>query len=79
MEASSDGQRIDSLEKKIDEGFAELRTQIVDSERALRGEIASLRGEVHGVRADGRSDFRTLLAIWAATLLAVVGLLASHI
>jgi hypothetical protein len=82
--------RIEALEKKIDEGFAEMRTQIVASERALRteiisvrGEVHAVRGEVHSVRSDARSDFRTLIAvvvaIWVATLLSVVGLLASHL
>jgi hypothetical protein len=93
MQAMSDDQRIDVLEKKMDEGFArmdrgfaETRAQIVSSERALRGEITGLRGEVtaeiSSVRGDARSDFRTLVgvvvAMWVATVLAVVGHLPIH-
>jgi hypothetical protein len=75
MQAMSDEQRIDSLEKKIDKGFAETRAQILSSERALRGEIIE-------VRTDARADFRTLVALvfglWTATVLAVVGVLVAH-
>jgi hypothetical protein len=65
----SDEQQIASLEKKIDLGFAETREQIVASERALRGEA--------------RADFRTLIAVvvamWTATVLAIVGVLLAHL
>ncbi len=57
MQAMSEDERIDDLKKKIDDGFrqdgrkmdrgfAEMRVQIVSSERALRGEITDLRGEL---------------------------------
>jgi hypothetical protein len=83
MQALSDDQhiaaieaKVDKLEKKIDAGFAEMRAQILASERALRGEITS-------ARSDARQDFRTLLAVifgmWTTTVLAVVGVLASHL
>jgi hypothetical protein len=83
MQALSDERRIDLLETKVDEGFArmeqgftEVRTLIVSSERALRSEIIS-------VRSEARADFRTLIAVvfamWTATVLAVVGVLVSHI
>jgi hypothetical protein len=84
MQALSDDQRIESLEKKIDQGFAELRrdsneirVQIVSSERGLRNEIVAARGEAReaivAARSDARGDFRTLVAVlislWAATVL----------
>ncbi|MBS1887938.1 MAG: hypothetical protein JSU06_12200 [Actinobacteria bacterium] len=90
MQALSDGQhiaaieaKVDKLEKKVDDGFAAMRTeaqamraQILSSERALRGEIV-------GARSDARADFRTLIgvvfAMWAATVLAVIGVLAAHL
>ena len=83
MEGLADKQRMDTLEKKMDEGFArvdrgfaEMRAQIQSSERALRGEIAE-------VRSDARSDFRTLIgvvvAMWVATMLAVAGHLPIHL
>jgi hypothetical protein len=79
MQALSDEQGIDALEKKlddgfarVDQGFAEMRSEIKSSERGLRSEILS-------ARSDARGDFRTLLAVvvslWAATVLTV---LAAH-
>jgi hypothetical protein len=83
MQALHDDERVDVLEKKIDKGFAEtradsgeLRAMILSSERGLRGEIIA-------ARSDARADFRTLIsvvfALWAATALAVVGVLAAHL
>lgn len=77
------GAKVDRLEKKVDDGFAdvktgfaEMRTQIVASERGLRTEILA-------VRSEGRSDFRTLIAVvvalWTATILAMVGVIVSHV
>lgn len=89
MQALSDSQhiaaieaKVDKLEEKIDAGFAEMRAdsvevraQIVSSERALRGEMIA-------ARSDSRADFRTLIAVtfglWTATVLAVIGVLATH-
>jgi hypothetical protein len=75
------------IEAKIDRGFAETRTQIVASERSLQGQIVAseraLRAEITAARSDARADFRTLiavtLALWTATVLAVVGALAGHL
>ena len=77
MQALSDEPRGEALEKKIDEGFAEMRAQIASSERALRGEIGSVRDEIGSVRgeigsvrdeiaaarSDARADFRTLFTV----------------
>jgi hypothetical protein len=89
MQALPDDQRIDSLERKVEEGFAETRAQILASERVLRGEITSVRTEITSVRtevisarSDARQDFRTLLAVvfgmWTTTVLAVIGILLNH-
>jgi hypothetical protein len=75
--------KVDRLETKIDDGFAaaradsaEVRNQILASERALRSEIVA-------ARSDGRSDFRTLIAVvfamWTATVLAVGGVIVAHV
>jgi hypothetical protein len=75
--------KVDRLEEKIDKGFAEMRAdsaevraQIVSTERALHTEIVMVRG-------DGRSDFRTLIAVvfamWTATVLGVIGVLLNHL
>jgi hypothetical protein len=91
MQAMSEEQKMDVLERKMDEGFAkmdakmdrgfaEMRVQIVSSERALRGEMTA---EISSVRGDARSDFRTLIAVvvamWVATVLMVVGHLPIHL
>lgn len=75
MEARKDDQRIAVLEKKIDEGFAEMRNEF----REVRSEI---RVEVNAARSEARADFRTMMALvfglWATTALAVVGILIRH-
>jgi hypothetical protein len=76
MQALSDEQQIDRLEKKVDKGFAEMRAQIVSSERGLRTEIVA-------ARSDARADFRTLIglvvAMWSATVLGVVAILVDRL
>jgi hypothetical protein len=76
MQAQADHPQRTALEEKIDHGFAHMLAQITATERALRGEIVS-------VRTDARADFRTLLtvvvAMWVTTILAVVGVLLTHL
>jgi hypothetical protein len=78
----NDEQRIGTLEQKIDSGFAEMRAEFVAVRNQIVATESNLRGEIDGVRADGRGDFRTLLAVviamWVATVLSVVALLAAH-
>jgi hypothetical protein len=50
--------RSDRLEKKMDDGFAAVRSEI-------KAEIAAVRGEA-------RSDFRTLLGVQLTTIVAVI-------
>jgi hypothetical protein len=78
MQGLSDAERINSLEMKIDQGFAdmraefktvrdEMRTEIEGAETGLRTEIkgveTGLRTEIIAARSDGRADFRTLIAV----------------
>jgi hypothetical protein len=83
MTATDDEQKIGTLERKMDEGFAkvddgfkEMRAEFVSVRNQIVATERNLRGEIEGVRADGRSDFRTLLAVviamWVATILSVV-------
>ncbi len=65
MQAQSDEQRIDTLERKIDEGFAEMRREFKD----VRAEI---RQEANIVRSEARSDFRTLIAILLPMYLTII-------
>jgi hypothetical protein len=86
MQALSDDQHIDVLEKKMDKGFAEVRADIRRGSEELRAQITSsergLRTEIVAARSDARADFRTLItvviAMWTATLLGVVALLVNH-
>jgi hypothetical protein len=76
MQALSDEQRVEALEKKIDNGFAEMRTEF----KAVRGEIrtesaairAELGGQVMAARNDARSDFRTLISVMLTMLVAMI-------
>lgn len=82
MNGLSDEQRVAALEKKIDDGFAEMRSEFT----VVRSEILSaergLRSEIISARSDARADFRTsvalVFALWGATVLAVFALFASH-
>ena len=60
MQALSDDQRIASLEKKIDDGFAEMRTEF----RAVRGELNDVRSEMQtefkAVRTEMQTEFRAV-------------------
>ena len=58
MQTLSDEQRVDSLEKRVDEGFREVK--------------AELRAEILAARSDARSDFRTLLAVLLAMYMTVI-------
>jgi molecular chaperone GrpE (heat shock protein) len=62
MQALSDEQRLASLEKKIDDGFAEMRTEF----RAVRGELNDVRTEIHAefkaVRGETQEEFKAVRA-----------------
>ncbi len=94
MQALSDEQQMERLEKKIDEGFArvdrgfaEMRVEFKAVRAEMRTEIRSaetgLRSEIGAARSDTRADFRTMFAgvflLWAATVLAVVGVLVAQL
>jgi len=65
MQALSDEQQMERLEKKVDDGFADLRQQISSSEHALRSEIIAVGG-------NARDDFRTLIAVNLTMVLAMI-------
>jgi hypothetical protein len=60
MQALSDEQRLASLEKKIDDGFAEMRTEF----RAVRGELTDVQAKMHSefkeVRGETQEEFKTV-------------------
>ncbi|HEY2478966.1 MAG TPA: hypothetical protein VGI17_09555 [Solirubrobacterales bacterium] len=62
MQALSDEQRIDALEKKIDDGFTEMRTE----SQVMRGESQVMRGEFKEFRKEMREDLREVRGeIWS--------------
>jgi hypothetical protein len=65
MQGLSDEQQMERLERKVDEGFARLGTEIEESTRDLRAEILS-------ARSDARDDFRTLVAINLTMVVAMI-------
>jgi hypothetical protein len=64
MQAVSDEQLMERLEKKVDAGFAE-----------MRAEFSQVRSES---RADFRTLLSVIFGLWATTALAVVGILLGH-
>jgi len=60
------GERLDDLNKKVDEGFARLDGDI----RELRGEVKDLRIEMN-TRFDAMN--RTLIGVGAAIVAALIG------
>jgi ribosome recycling factor len=71
MQALSDERRIESLEKKIDDGFAEMRTEF----RAVRGELNDVRAEMQtefkAVRTEMQTEFKAVRAVTQADFKAV--------
>jgi hypothetical protein len=72
MQALSDDQhiaaieaKVDKLDKKIDDGFAEMRSEF----KNVRTEM---RGEVMAARSEARADFRLLIGILLPMYLTIV-------
>lgn len=72
MQALSDGQhiaaieaKVDRLEKKIDDGFAEIRTEFKNVRTEMREEVRAARGEA-------RSDFRLLIGVLLPMYLTII-------
>jgi hypothetical protein len=72
MQALGDEQQVERLERKVDEGFAEMRAgfeTVAEEFKAVRREI---RSEVMEARSDARADFRTLIGVNLTMLTAVI-------
>jgi hypothetical protein len=65
MQAMSDEQQLERLEKKVDDGFAETRAEF----RAVRAE---LRGEVGSIH-------RSIQAMWLTMILGFAAILLQHL
>lgn len=68
MQALSDDQQMDRLEKKVDRIETRLDAQI----DRLDAQIDRLDGKIEVVRIEARSDFRTLLGVQLTTIVAMI-------
>ncbi len=69
-------ERLDDLNKKVDEGFREIREEF----RAVRGEMQGLRGEIQGVRGEVAAMGRNLMQLtWGLIGTMLVGFLGTII
>jgi len=75
MQALSDEQQMERLEKKVDDGFAAMKTEF----REMR---TDMKAEFRAVRSEARSDFRLLLGIllpmYLTIILGLAALLLQH-
>jgi hypothetical protein len=58
-------ERLDDLNKKVDDGFADMRAEF----RALRGEM---RGEFGEIRGEFRSQTRLFIGLYGALIIALL-------
>jgi hypothetical protein len=87
MQALSDEQRPERLEKKVDEGFAEMRAEFREVRREIRDECQSvreeLRTEILANRSELSADVRMLVALvlgmFATVIFGLAGLFATQI
>jgi hypothetical protein len=72
MQALSDDQQLERLEKKVDDGFADTRTEF----RAIRAE---LRAEIGGINQTIHAMWLTMTLGFAGLILALGGILLQHL
>jgi hypothetical protein len=65
MQAMSDEQQLERLEKKVDEGFAETRAEFRATRAQLRTEVASIN--------------RSIQAMWLTMILGFAAILLQHL
>jgi hypothetical protein len=85
MQALSDEQQIERLEKKVDDGFAETKSELRELSRGkrddiheVRGEIADVRGELGGLNRSIMAMWLTIMAMWLTMILGFAGILLQH-
>jgi hypothetical protein len=71
MQAMSDEQQLERLEKKVDEGFAETRAEFKDA----RAEFRAIRAEF---RAETGSITRSIQAMWLTMILGFAAILIQN-
>jgi hypothetical protein len=71
MQALPDKERIDALEKKMDDGFREVRKEMRENFREVRGEIGALSRTIMTMRL-------TMILGFAGIILGFAGVLLQH-
>jgi hypothetical protein len=76
MQALSDEQQLERLEKKVDDGFAEMRAEFKAVRAETRTEILGvkreLRTEILAAQSNAHARFRTLIAILLPMYLTII-------
>jgi hypothetical protein len=68
MQAMSDEQQLERLEKKVDDGFADTRAEFRAVRAELRGEIGSVRAELGAVNRSIQAMWLTIIIGFAAMI-----------
>ena len=76
MQALSDEQRVDALEKKIDDGFAEMRAEFKTVRAEMHSAIGEVRRELH---ADIRALAGVVFTMFLTMILGFAGLILTHL
>jgi hypothetical protein len=78
MQALSDDQhiaaveaKVDRLEKKVDDGFAEMRAEFTAVRNETREDFREVRGEIASLN-------RTIMTMWLTMTLGFAGILLQH-
>ena len=81
MQALSDEQQLERLEKKVDDGFAEMRAEFRAIRTEMRAESASVRAEFGSVRAElgalARTTFWGMIGLYATMIFGFVGIVVA--
>jgi hypothetical protein len=82
MQALSDDQQMERLEKKVDDGFAAVRDEFKEVRSEFKEFRSEVRSEIQDVRSEARADHRTLLGVQLTTIVAMVlgfaGIILQH-
>jgi hypothetical protein len=78
MQAMSDEQQLERLEKKVDDGFAETKAEFRAIRAELRGDVGSVRSEIGSVRSEIGSINRNIHAMWLTMILGFAAILIQN-
>jgi hypothetical protein len=83
VQAISDEQQIDRLEKKVDRLDEKIDRKVDGLDARIDRKVDGLDARIENVRSEARGDFRTLLGVQLTTLVAMIlgfaGLILQHL